>query len=316
MALLSTPARYRSGAKCIAVTVDDLPMATTTPRSQREEQAVNDAILGSLKKYAVRAVGFVNEDRLYREGDPGGGIRILEAWLDAGMELGNHTFDHVGLWTSSRQACEDAVLKGEAITRPLTARRGQPLRFFRHPFTQTGKDEEEKAHFEEFLARHGYRVAPFTIEHDDQVFAHLYDRLPVADESGRRRLIDSCLDHLDHALAAFETMSQELFDRQIPQILLIHASALNADSLDRTLARLVSRGYGFTSLEEALMDPAYCCRDLPSGRFGPSWLARWAAARGQRLSVQSQPDLPAWMMQAFDGGHQAAPPASQPPRTR
>jgi hypothetical protein len=46
-------------------------------------------------------------------------------------------------------------------------------------------------------------------------------------------------------------MSQELFGRRIPQILLIHASRLSARSLDATLTALESYGYQFISIDQA-----------------------------------------------------------------
>ncbi|WP_284100029.1 polysaccharide deacetylase family protein [Parachitinimonas caeni] len=90
-------------------------------------------------------------------------------------------------------------------------------------------------------------------------------------------------------------MSNELFNRQIAQILLIHANRLNADSLDKTLSRLRARGNRFVTLEQALQDPAYRQKDRASRQFGPSWLARWARVQGKKLSVYGQPDPAGWI---------------------
>ena len=40
------------------------------------------------------AVGFVNESKLYREGQVDARIALLRAWRDGGVELGNHTLSH------------------------------------------------------------------------------------------------------------------------------------------------------------------------------------------------------------------------------
>lgn len=39
----------------------------------------------------------MNENKLFRDGElDGAGYRLLERWLQAGMDLGNHTFAHRG----------------------------------------------------------------------------------------------------------------------------------------------------------------------------------------------------------------------------
>jgi peptidoglycan/xylan/chitin deacetylase (PgdA/CDA1 family) len=256
-----------------------------------EAAALNRSLLDALGRHRAKAVGFVNEDRLLVPGKIDAGVAILEDWLDAGMELGNHNFGHLGLWKSSLAEVQDAVLKGEVLTRWASARKGSPLRYYRHPFTQTGKDETERRQFEAFLASHGYTVAPFTIEHNDYLFACVYERLQgTAREALRGEVVAEYDAHLRRSVATFEAMSGELFGRQIAQVFLIHASRLNADTLDRTLSTLRELGYRFITLEEALHDDAYRSAAPASRRFGPSWLARWARAKGVRLSAYGQPD--------------------------
>ena len=95
-------------------------------------------------------------------------------WLDAGFELGNHSYSHPDFHTTPLESFEADVLKGEAVLRPLLKSRGMEPRFFRHPFLHTGRDLETRARFEQFLADHGYRVAPVTIDNDEYIFAAAY----------------------------------------------------------------------------------------------------------------------------------------------
>ncbi|MFG6485570.1 polysaccharide deacetylase family protein [Roseateles sp. BYS78W] len=279
------------GGKRIAITIDDVPAASATAITPDETTRLNQALLAALKRHGAKAVGFVNEDRLLVPGHVDEGIAILDAWLTAGMELGNHNFGHLGLWQSSLEDVEAAVLKGEVLTRRAAEAHHAPLRYYRHPYTQTGRTEAEREAFETFLATHGYTVAPMTVEHDDYVFACVYDHLVAQrDDPGRQAVADDYDAHLRASVQVFETMSQELLGRQVPQILLIHASRLNADTLDRTLTTLTELGYSFVPLDEALRDEAYRLPARASGRFGPSWLARWARAQGVKLSVYGQPD--------------------------
>jgi peptidoglycan/xylan/chitin deacetylase (PgdA/CDA1 family) len=297
-ALLLLTAAFCSSAvageqKRVAITIDDVPFLATTPISAEAAAALNHTILEKLKRYNVKAVGFVNEDRLLVSGKIDIGVAILDEWLGAGMELGNHNFGHIGLWKSSLAENQDAVLKGEVLTRWASARNGSPLRYYRHPYTQTGKNEDEKQAFENFLVSHGYTVAPFTMEHDDYVFSCVYERLPARGLEGdaQRAIVISEYDaHLRRSVATFESMSDELFGRQIPQVFLLHASRLNADTLDRALSTFRDMGYQFISLEEALQDDAYSSPAKASGQFGPSWLARWARAKGVKLTAYGQAD--------------------------
>lgn len=285
---LAALASVAAGTKQIAISIDDVPVASTVPVSLVEVVAINEALLRALKQHRARAVGFVNEDKLYRPGEVDARIDILRSWLRAGMELGNHNFGHLGLWSSPLADVKDAVIKGEVVTRMVTAEQHAPLRFYRPPYTQTGRNEAEKAEFENFLASRGYRVAPFTIEHDDYLYGCVFDHSLT--EASRRLVIEEYLSHLKTSVDVFEKMSQELFGRQIPQILLIHASRLNAQALEATLTALESYGYEFISIDEAMQDPAYRSIERASGRFGPSWLARWARATGTKLTVYGQPD--------------------------
>lgn len=278
-------------SKKIAVTNDDLPFTASTSKSLEEKTAMTEKLLASLKKHNIEAVGFVNEKKLLVEGEVDGQIAILEKWLKAGMELDNHTFDHSGMNQTSLDAMKESVIKGRVVSEWLSKKYNKPYRYFRHPFTQTGNSVEEKTEFENFLKQQGLEVAPFTIEHTDYLFSCAYDRSRESEED-IAQIKQDYLKHLGEALDAFETMSDELFDRQIPQIWLIHANAINADTLDQQIALLKKRGYEFITLEQAMKDPAYQIETAPSKRFGPSWLMRWAKQLKKKLSVYGQPEPP------------------------
>jgi len=285
-------------SKKIAVTIDDLPFTASTNKSLAEKTALTEKLLASLKKHNIEAVGFVNEKKLLVEDEVDGHIAILEQWLKAGMELGNHTFDHSGMNQTSLDAMKESVIKGQVVSEWLSKKYNKPYRYFRHPFTQTGNSVEEKIEFENFLKQQGLEVAPFTIEHTDYLFSCAYDRSRESEED-IAQIKQDYLKHLGEALDAFETMSDELFDRQVPQIWLIHANAINADTLDQQITLLKKRGYEFITLEQAMKDPAYQIETAPSKRFGPSWLMRWAKQLKKKLSVYGQPEPPEGVMTLY-----------------
>lgn len=283
--------------RTVAVTVDDLPfVAYGLPLEAIVP--LNRKLVAALAARKVKAVAFVNEKALLVPGEVDRRIALLTEWLDAGMELGNHAFGHPGLTETPLPAMEDAVVKGEAVTRWLLERRGKTPKWFRHPYTQTGTTRETRDAFEAFLASRGYAVAPFTIEHEDWVFASADAKLAAAgDETGQARLLAAYLDDFDARCAFYEERSRALFGREIPQVLLSHANALNARAMPLLLDRLEKRGYTFVTLDEALSDPAWKSPDGYFGKYGPSWLHRFAAARGEDVGklFAAEPEAPKWV---------------------
>lgn len=288
----------------VAITVDDLPFVRENLTIQEMRKETGE-LLAALKAYRVPAIGFVNEDKLLVNGQVDARIGLLRDWLDAGMTLGNHSYGHVGLQTTPLSDAEAAVLKGEVITRWLMNEYDQTPRYYRYPYNQTGPTKEIREAFLAFLHQHGYAIAPFTIEDDDYVYALVYDDdLLHGNMNEAQKIRNAYIAHLIVSFSTFETMSQELFGRQINQILVLHANRLNADSLDTQLMMLEKRGYCFVSLDAALKDPAYTSPDGYVGPYGMSWLHRWSIGLHKKLSVYGQPDPEDWIMRRYEMIHQ------------
>jgi peptidoglycan/xylan/chitin deacetylase (PgdA/CDA1 family) len=287
-------------ALTVAVTFDDLPVNGGERGAAEAALAINRAIVATLTKHRIPAVGFVNEIGLETDGrvDPAR-VASLEVWLDAGFELGNHTYSHPSLHKVSREAFCDDVLKGERVTRPLVEARGGTWRWFRYPFLMTGRDLDTKHEVETFLADHGYRNAPVTIDNGDWIFARAYLAAGQrGDKSARLKLADAYVDYMSRKTDYWERSARALFGRDIPQILLVHASTLNADRFDRIAAMLEKRGYRFVSLGTAVSDPAYQSADTFTGAGGISWIHRFALTKlGKDGLLPDEPAVPAWVMQ-------------------
>src|SRR5262249_37605214 len=195
---------------------------------------------------------------------------------------------------------EDEIIKGEVITRRLMKSREPYQLYFRHPQTHTGDTEAKKKAVEDFLAARGYKVTPHTIENSDFIFNPVYVRaLQNKDEELAKRVRTAYLDFTMAATEFAEHISPQIFGREIPQILLIHANRLNADCLDEILRRFAARGYHFVSLDEAIADPAYQTKDTTISKYGPTWLWRWMKSKGMNLSFKDDPDPPQWIMEMY-----------------
>jgi peptidoglycan/xylan/chitin deacetylase (PgdA/CDA1 family) len=285
----------------VAVTIDDLPTVSAIPQSAAEAQALTSTLLRALTSHHVPAIGFVNQDKTEHDGivDPAH-VALLRQWLDAGFELGNHTYSHADLHALPLDAFERDVVKGEPVVRDLLKARGQPLRYFRHPFLHTGRDAETRKQFESFLAARGYRVAPVTIDNEDYVFAAAYVRALVHDDHELAKRVSSAyVPYMVAKFAFFERNAQTLFGRDVRQVLLIHANALNAARVDDLASALEARGYRFVTLDRALEDPAYQSLDTYVGPGGITWLHRWALTRQMPKSFYAgEPVTPAFVAEA------------------
>jgi peptidoglycan/xylan/chitin deacetylase (PgdA/CDA1 family) len=294
------PASAPPSGRTIAITIDDLPLAPNADDLATVKR-INEALVGLLARRRVPAIGFVNEGKLQVTGERDARIAVLSSWLDAGLSLGNHTFSHSSLRDIPLPAYEDDVIHGEVITRQLLAQRGgSPTLYFRHPYTATGPTAEIKEAFETFLHARGYVIAPFTVENSDYIFNRiLIEALKRNDTDEAACTRAAYLDHTDAVITFCEGLARDTFGRDIPQILLIHDSELNAGVLGDLLDRLSARGYSFVSLDEALRDAAYRTPDRYVGRVGPSWLHRWRVGLGLPSRLRDEPDPPQWVLERY-----------------
>jgi peptidoglycan/xylan/chitin deacetylase (PgdA/CDA1 family) len=291
------PALSQPPVREMAVTFDDLPVASRGLDLEQRTRLTH-LLVDGLRAGRIPAVGFVNERQLgpRRAPDPGQAA-LLDYWLNAGLELGNHTYAHLDLHRSSLRDYERDVLDGEWALRPMLARRGARPRWFRHPFLHTGTSLAVRDSLQAFLAAHGYQVAPVTLDNYDYLFAAAYDR--ARDASARERIAAAYLDYMQRVVAYYEQQSTALFGRNLRQVLLVHASRLNADHFGQLAMRLRQRGYAFVPLERALQDPAYASPDRYAGPSGITWLHRWALTRGLRGAFfAGEPEVPAWVQRA------------------
>ncbi len=132
---------------------------------------------------------------------------------------------------------------------------------------------------------------PVTVAVRDDLYAIAYRHalaqrnMPLA-----RRIADDYLRYLDSALDFYERLSAETLGYELPQILSLHDSRLNADQFDRVAAMMRRRGYRFIPVADALKDEAYRRAPLPGNG---SILERWAARDPKKTLTPPSP--PPWL---------------------
>jgi beta-lactamase regulating signal transducer with metallopeptidase domain len=250
----------------------------------------------------IHAVAFLNENRLYKEDGTLDEVRVqmLREWLDAGHELGNETYSHKSLYNSTVAEFEAEIEKGEQVMGKLMAERGGRLRYFSYPYLNTGATPEAKAGVEQYLAGRGYRVHPVTIDNMDWLFSRAYiEALRRDDDATAARIHADYIVYMEHMFEFFENYSREVVGREIPQVLMLTAGALNADCFADLAAMLRRRGYSFVTMEQATKDEAYSLPDAYTGARGDSWIARWAVTKGLGYKDIEEENLGAYMQQYF-----------------
>ena len=280
-------------AREVAITIDDLPRGgDSDERSLEAVRAMTQKLLQPFDEGRIPVTGFVNEGRPVDFG-PEGVREVLELWLDAGAELGNHSYSHLNVNNVPLAEFTADITRGERVVEAALAARGRTLRYFRHPFLFTGATPESKAGLQAFLDAEGYIVAPVTIDNADYMFAALY-----TDPKYRERVRREYVAYMESVVASFEAASVALAGREFPQILLIHANELNADLMPELLAMFRARGYTFVTLEQALADEVYELPENYVGRGGFSWIHRWTRTKG--LALKPEPEPPAWVSEGWE----------------
>ncbi|MGD8497026.1 MAG: polysaccharide deacetylase family protein [Gemmatimonadales bacterium] len=272
------------GQTRVAVTIDDLPWVGVRPGG--DAVAGTEMLLAALRERGVPATGFVICDHLEA------GAPVLHAWLDAGMELGNHTAAHrdlnrgMGPWLADTRRCDDELA---AIT-------GHHGGWFRFPYLRQGPDLATRDAVAAALDSLGYRTAHVTIDNSEWVLAAAYGRaMRDGDTSRMRKIGEAYVAHMLEALDHFDRAAREKFGRPIDHVLLLHANALNADWLGAVLDAYAEAGCEFVGLEEALADPVFALPDDYAGPRGLSWVYRarplspedpWDVATEDRLQAE------------------------------
>jgi uncharacterized protein (TIGR02246 family) len=81
----------------VLVTVDDLPIALGSMHEEpAERERITRDLLANFERHGVRAVGMVTWRNVRGPSDLG----LLEMWLEAGHELGNHSYSHLDYTTT------------------------------------------------------------------------------------------------------------------------------------------------------------------------------------------------------------------------
>lgn len=272
-------------ARTVAITVDDLPYAGEG--SAPDAEAMNSKLLAAFKTYHVPVTGFVIQQRVESLGADRG-ANILRQWTRQGLDLGNHTWSHSDVNDLSIAQIKDEIVRGESTI--------GPVKFFRFPMNHTGDTKEKHDAIAAFLAGRGYRLAVCTIDTSDYVFNNAYLlMLGKKDESNAKKLRAEYLAYSETEIDYYAALNKQVLGYEPPEIMLLHADRLNAETINAILLQFKARGYRFVTLTEALSDPVYRNPDTYITKFGMMWGYRWARERNVKVNGKLETDPPAWV---------------------
>ncbi|MFZ4077717.1 MAG: polysaccharide deacetylase family protein [Legionellaceae bacterium] len=236
----------------IALTFDDLPYIWETPPSGYSNQKLIQDMISVLEKHNVLGVfAFVNGGKVKGPTDK----KILDLWVQHGHLIGNHTWGHTDLNTSTPTEYIAEIDQNHDF---LVAYGRSFYPYFRYPFLHEGNTHERRAQVRNHLMKADYRIAQVTIDHNDWEwylpFSRCYSRHAEAKIKTLREMYDS--EAMENLKAA-QMLSQFLFKRSIKHIALMHPNVMTVEQLDTTLTNWTKAGAEFITLQDAIKDPAY-----------------------------------------------------------
>jgi peptidoglycan/xylan/chitin deacetylase (PgdA/CDA1 family) len=247
----------------LAISVDDLPGGGPEIGELTHPRILEEIIAVLRAHHVQRPVGFVVGSML--EGHPERQA-ALDGWVEAGFEVGNHTYSHRSINEIGLEAYLADIERNRPIVDALERRTGQSGRYFRYPYLEEGRTESERKALAHFFAVQRYTVARVSIDFADWAWAGPHGRcLEREDDHAIELLASSYILNASAFLNWSVAASHQVFGRAIPHVLLLHANIATAHNLDALLTTYQSAGVHYVSLAEALSDPAYTASYAWSG---------------------------------------------------
>ncbi len=255
----------------LLVTVDDLPIAGGD-KDPAERRRITDGLLGHLERHGIQAVGLVTWANVRGDGE-----ELLERWLAAGHELGNHSDTHPNYTTTPFEDYRADMERAREELTTLLAPHGRAPRFFRFPYLREGDTPEKVAAMREYLKESGQRNLPVTLDNQDWSYNAPFRKAREAGDDTAAVIVAS--DY--HAALRFsirhhERRGDRLLGRVSPQILLLHANAVGAAEWGRLFDWLEETGHRFARVDEVLAEPTLADPPAVVAPFGyGAWDRLW-----------------------------------------
>lgn len=279
----------RAAKPQLVITMDDLPVHGALPAGETRQSVAQRTVAAFRAAGVPEVYGFLNGVQIETEPEL---ASVLETWTAAGYPLGNHSWSHKNLNQVTPQEFQAEIARNEATLQRFGA--GKDWRWFRYPFLAEGNDPAKRAAIRRVLADGGYKIAAVTMDFSDWQWNEAYARCHAAGNPQALAALESAyLDAVRESISHSRGLSQSLYGRDVPYVLLTHISPFNARMMPRVLDVYRDAGFQFTTLANAQRDPIYRQDMDPSLPAGPTSLEARANERG--LPVPKRTDRTAML---------------------
>ena len=237
----------------VAFTFDDLPAHGPLPPGEYRPEPIRTIVRVLKQEQMPPVYGFVNG---FRTAQYPYQIRLVREWIASGNPVGNHTWSHPSLDTSSAAKFIHNIAENEALLEQVDP--AGDWHWFRFPYLEEGDTLAKREAVRSYLFDHHYKIAEVNMDFEDYMWNDAYARCAAKkDEAAVASLHDSYLATADEYITYSRTLSQRLYGHDIPYVLLLHVGAFDAKMLPELIGLFRKRGFEFVSLPQAQADPAY-----------------------------------------------------------
>ena len=237
----------------VALTFDDMPAAADLPAGLTRTKIATDLAAELNANHLSGTYGFVNAVKLENDSDA---QQALHAWVNAGMNIGSHTWAHLALTGNPAEAFEQQIARNEPALADYAGARD--WHWFRYPFLWEGDTLDKRRVVRAYLHEHGYKVAQVSLDFEDYAWNDAYARcVAKRDNASIEWLRQSYLDTATEYIRLGREEQLIAFGHEIPNVMLLHETAFTTLMLPELLDLLRREGFQLASLPEVEQDPAY-----------------------------------------------------------
>jgi peptidoglycan/xylan/chitin deacetylase (PgdA/CDA1 family) len=248
------PAHFRlKRHPAVALTFDDVPAAGGLHVDETRVGIIARLIQELHANHLKGVYGFVNGTGINDDPDL---QQALHLWVAAGMNIGNHTFDHPALDDTTAEAYIHDIVINEPTLRQYDS--NGDWHWFRYPYLEEGNTLEKREAVRSWLQEHGYRVAQVTLNFQDDDWDDPYGRcLARHDQDGIEWLKQSYMENAVEFIRLGREEQIIAFGHEVPNVLLLHETDFTTLMFPSLMQLLRGEGFRFAPLAKIERNPIY-----------------------------------------------------------